>query len=240
MLEIARKGLLSNHYLVRQDGKVVTRLRRSRWRTRRSFGAALLLAACAAPEAPVANPSPALLLRVHGTADASLTIRIFTQYVSTEKDCRRTTNWLAGASVPQSASVETTVTRSGNDYEASVALDHFLPGECGWLPSVIAFQLSNAAGLSTGRFASTPESSKLVPGPVSKIWVSPAASTGTADPRPGAATIQPLDLKCREFAFRDASMLNCIPDTPREVALISMQATEVRADFQDLTAAPGD
>jgi hypothetical protein len=34
-------------------------------------------------------------------------------------------------------------------------------------------------------------------------------------------------------------MLNCVSESPREVPLISMEATEVRVDFKDLTAGNG-
>src|SRR5688572_12753762 len=123
-------------------------------------GLALTMAACLSPEPPVVNAAPIGLVRVHGTASPSLTIRVSTQYVTTAKSCR-----LKGAapSVPSSEWVESSVTREGASYEATVTLDHFQQDDCSWQPFAIAFQVTNQQGLSTGRFITDAGGTELVP-----------------------------------------------------------------------------
>jgi hypothetical protein len=190
---------------------------------------ALAIAGCSAPEPPAVNAAPAKTVRIHGDADASLTIRISTQYQSTGKKCRDAAPiW-----------VESTVARSASGYEAPVSFDHFRADECGWQPFVISFQVTNQEGLSTGSFATGPQGTEHVPGPEGKVWISPAG--GRADSsgalRMGAIAIRPLDLKCTVNVIRGARGLSCVPNSPRELPLISEEATEVRVDFDDLTAA---
>ncbi|HUG73712.1 MAG TPA: hypothetical protein VMK82_09830 [Steroidobacteraceae bacterium] len=189
--------------------------------------AALLIAGCDSPEPSVVNPDPVKIVRVHGDADVSLTISVSTQYQSTEKQCRDTAPiW-----------VESAVARSLNSYEAPVAIDHFREDECRWQPFVIAFQVTNQEGLSTGRFVTGPQGTEHVPGPEGKVWISPAGgrrdTSGTL--RKGAPAIRPLDLKCTVNVIRGARGLSCVPNSPRELPLISAEATEVGVDFEDVT-----
>jgi hypothetical protein len=194
--------------------------------------AALALAGCDTTEPPAVNPAPAQNVRVHGNADASLTIRISTQYQSTVKKCRDLAPiW-----------VDSAVARTDTSYEAPVSMDHFRADECHWQPFVIAFEVANQAGLSTGQFVTDPQGTKHVPGPEGKVWISPVAgradSSGTL--RQGALAIRPLDLKCSVNVIRGARGLSCVTNSPRELPLISEAATEVRVDFEDLTAAAVD
>jgi hypothetical protein len=193
------------------------------------FTTLLALAACAPePRPPVVNPAPAKLLRVHGAADDSLTVRVSTRYLTTKADCQ-----------PQSRWVDSDVSRASGNYEAMVAIDHFQPGECGWYPFVIAFHVTNRQGLSTGEFSSGPAGTTHVPGPEGKVWISaPGGSRSSTDrePRRGASFIRPLELGCAQNVIRGARGLSCVPDSPRELPLLSEQATEVRVDFRDLTA----
>jgi hypothetical protein len=188
--------------------------------------AALLIAGCASPEPPAVNPDPVKIVRVHGDADAALTISVSTQYQSTEKKCRDTPPiW-----------VESAVARSPDSYEAPVSIDHFRDDECGWQPFVIAFQVTNQEGLSTGRFATGPQGTEHVPGPEGKVWISPAGgrrdTSGTL--RIGTPAIRPLDLKCTVNVIRGARGLSCVPNSPRELPLISEEATAVRVDFESI------
>jgi hypothetical protein len=194
----------------------------------------LVIAGCSSSEPPQPSviPRPHKFLRVHGHADPSLAIRVSTQYQSTEKHCQRARN------TPQSQWLESEVTRTGNDYEATVTFDHFFPGSCGWRPFVIAFQVTNQAGLTTGQFAKDAQGTKLVPGPESKVWISAPDGIDAPGPdgkRMGAIAIRPLDLRCSVHVIRGTKALTCITDSPRELPLITVESKEVRVDFRDLT-----
>lgn len=194
--------------------------------------AALALAGCDTTEPPSVNPAPAKIVRVHGNADASLTIRVSTQYQSTVKKCRDVAPiW-----------VDSAVARADSSYEAPVSMDHFRADDCRWQPFVIAFEIANQAGLSTGQFVTGPQGTEHVPGPEGKVWISPVAgrtdSSGTL--RLGALAIRPLDLKCSVNVIRGARGLSCVTNSPRELPLISEDASEVRVDFEDLTATVGN
>lgn len=173
-----------------------------------------------------------------GTAEPGLVLRVFTQWFSSADGCRKAENIfrrLDGRTTPQSTWVEAEVKRSGAEYEALVPLDHFEAGECGWHPFVIAFQVTNPDGTSTGHFETDAAgTTRLVPGPENRIWIDagPAreAQRGGQGPR-GAAFIRPLELICAENRIRDAAGLSCVPVSPRELALISEDAKEVRVDF---------
>lgn len=200
------------------------------------------LAGCAdtAPESPVVNPDPARIVRIHGTADPSLTIHISTQHLSTEKKCARKGTG-AAATLPQSVRVDSSVTRSGNEYESHVALDHFEEGGCGWKPFVIGFQVANEQGTTTGHFATGAQGTQLVPGPENKVWISRPGQldwSGKVSSRQGASAIRPLDLNCAQIELRGATALSCVTDSPRELPLISDQARDVRVNFRDVTGQP--
>lgn len=199
--------------------------------------ATLLLAGCSPPPAPAENPAPAKQLRVYGTADPSLTIRVATRYISTAKTCAQSSHSLSRHSVPLSQVVEATVERSGVNYDATVSLDHFEPGECGWRAYAIAFRASTEDGLSTG----FPTADAADTGPIHtseyKVWISdPAPGDPNApESRQGTSAIRTLDLKCRQILIGDIKGLGCIEDSPGPLALISEEATQVRVDFRDLT-----
>lgn len=198
-----------------------------------------LLAGCSPADVqpPIANPGPARLLRVHGTVSPPLSLRVHTQYLSTKDQCR--IEDAAGRSIPRSQWVESGVTRSGGEYEAMVAIDHFQEDACQWRPFVIAFQVTNAQGLTTGRFSSGQGGTGLVPGPENKVWISMPGqreSTGEVSQRRGTRTIRPLDLFCAEIAVRDARALSCVTDSPRELPLLSGDATEVSVNFSEAPA----
>jgi len=196
-----------------------------------------LLAGCSpqAVEAPVANPEPGRLLRVHGVVDPSLAIEVHTQYLSSQDQCR--VENAAGKPVPRSQWVESTVTRANGEYEAEVAIDHFQEDACRWLPFVIAFQVTDAAGVTTGRFSPGPGGTQLVPGPENKVWISMPGqreSTGEVSQRRGARAIRPLDLYCAPIELRSAKALSCVTDSPRELPLLSGDATEVNVNFRPM------
>jgi hypothetical protein len=199
--------------------------------------ATLLLAGCSPPPPPSVNPAPAKPLRVYGTADPSLTIRVATRYVSTAKQCAQSSHSLSRNSLPLSQVVEATVDRSGADYEATVSIDHFERGECGWRAFAIAFRASTEDGLSTGfPTADAPDT-----GPIHtseyKVWISdPAPGDSNApESRQGTSAIRTLDLKCRQIVIGGIKGLSCIESSPGPLALISEETTQVRVDFQDLT-----
>ncbi len=184
-------------------------------------------------------------VRVWGAAAPDLTVRVLTRWLSTSADCRQAENLfrrMDGQTAPGSAWVEAPVRRDGGTYEAQVALDHFEAGACGWHPFVIAFQVTNAEGTSTGHFeASAGSGRRLVPGPQELVWIDSEpvsaarvgdAQRGAGPPPRGARFVRPLELVCAENTIRDARGLSCVPESPRELALISMEAEEVQVNFR--------
>lgn len=212
---------------------------------------ALLTGCGGRTETPVASDTPAREVRIWGTADETLGLRVLTQYQSTVDSCRQADNVfrrMDGETRPQSVWVESTVQRTGRDYEAHVALDHYLPGECGWRPFVIGFQVTNPEGLSTGQFMPVGAGrNRLEPGPENRIWIGAPAGTGgeggsarsgNAARPAGAKEIRPMLLLCRQQEIRLARAISCVLDSPRELPLISLEAEAVQVDFRDLTAMP--
>jgi hypothetical protein len=194
-----------------------------------------MLAACDPPPAPVVSASPARILRVHGDADPTLTIRVSTRHISTGEECARKAG---GAAVPRAREVESSVTRSDTGYEATVVLDHFVADACRWHPFLISFQVTNRAGLSTGHFATGPQGTTHTPGLEAKVWISaPEGSRSATDreARHGSAYMRPLELQCTKNVMGGVSGLSCVPDSPRELPLISTEAADVQVDFHDLT-----
>jgi hypothetical protein len=187
------------------------------------------------PEPPTVNPASSRTVRIHGSIDPSLTVKVSTQYISTEEKCRQDSNLAKGGAAVQATWVDSAVTRTGNEYETSVSLDRFVEGDCRWRPFMIAFQVTDAQGISTGQFVSSDESTTHVPGPEGKIWVSVAgqADDGDGQRRAGSAYVRPLELLCRANTHRGAKGLFCVESTPRELPLISEQATEVRVNFRE-------
>jgi len=211
-----------------------------------------LLAGCGGrADIPVPNDASTRHVQIRGTADETLGLRVFTQYQSTIASCRQADNLfrrMDGQTRPQSVWVESPVQRTGRAYEARVALDHYLPGECGWRPFVIGFQVTNPEGLSTGQFIPLGGGrNRLEPGPENRIWVGAAAGAGGEAgsardghaARPvGAKEIRPMLLLCRQQEIRLARAISCVLDSPRELPLISLEAQAVQVDFRDLTAVP--
>lgn len=177
-------------------------------------------------EAPLVNPNPQRSVRVSGSVDPSLSIKVSAVYVSTERECRRVTNWFAGASAPLSERVESSVSRSGTAYEALVSLDHLLEGKCRWRPYAIEFQIATQDGLSTGSFATVGNVTRHVAAPVSVIWI---------DARKGVPPPLPLVRECRRMHRGEAAGLLCVPPVRGNVTTLSEAATEVQVDFRDLT-----
>ena len=204
---------------------------------------AVTLAGCGASGPPDPNPDPAQRVRLSGALDPSLDLRVFTQHFTAARKCRSAENLfrrLDGRTQPRSVWVESAVQRDDDRYVATVALDHFEPGECGWHPFVIAFQVSTRDGLSTGRVVPGADGQhRLEPEPESRIWIDAAAAgAASRDGRPaGHRQIAPLELTCRQHAIQGVMALSCLPEIPRGLALLSEEATEVRVDFRDRTDA---
>lgn len=199
------------------------------------------LAACGtgqAPAQPAVQPS-SRTLRVSGAIAPDLQLRVVTRWLSTAQGCRSAENLfrrLDGTTTPSSTWVEAEVLRAEGAYEARVALDQFAPGECGWRPFVIAFQVTNAEGVSTGHFEARPGGRReLVPGPQELVWIDStpggSAASGRAPQPRGARFVRPLDLVCAEQQIRGARGLSCVTESPREIALISLDAEAVEVNF---------
>jgi hypothetical protein len=181
----------------------------------------VLAAGCSPSEPPAVNAEPAHHLRVFGLATPSLTVRVGAQYFTSEKKCQRDGR-------PQSTWVEAPVTRTEGQYEASVSLDHFQQGECRWRPFMIGFHISTAGGLSTG---SRTDGGEFAPGAEGKVWISVPG-----DERQGGAFVRPLDLQCSRNELLAPQAISCVPNSPRELPLLSTDATEVQVDFTDQTS----
>jgi hypothetical protein len=196
--------------------------------------AALFLAACSPPPAPTVNPAPTKPLRVHGTADPSLTIKVATRYISTAEQCGQGSHWLSRNSVPLSKVVESTVDRSGADYEATVSIDHFERGECGWRAFAIAIRASTEDGMSSGFLSADARDTGPIHSTEYKVWISdPTPGDPNApESRQGTSAIRTLDLKCRQIVIGGIKGLSCLEDSPGPLALISEEATQVRVDFR--------
>lgn len=193
---------------------------------------------------PVARDRPQLLVRIHGEADPTLQVEVQTRWLTVAERCGRAPGLLQrldGATpTPWSLWVAAPVRRDGRQYEATVALDHFEAGECAWHPFVIGFLVTHEEGVTTGQFVSSgADAGRFEPGPEARIWVDSAVRRAASrqardDPR-GLGQVRPLQLGCRVIVIRGAKGLSCVPDTPRELALITEDAVEVRVDFRDRT-----
>jgi hypothetical protein len=213
--------------------------------------AALALSACSKSESPVVNPNPVKLLRVHGTADSSMSIRIGTQYFSSNPQCRRrrhpfnVASYLEGIGPsPVFVWAESEVARSGDSYEATVAIDHFQEGKCGWYPFVVAFQITNRDGLTYGQVPSGKQATEVVSPSGSMIWIN---TLGRGDPRvvsphtTGSSFFPPKQVECRASHSSSGAFdpLMCIPTKSLgKSSTISEEVKEAKLDFIDLTESP--
>lgn len=214
-----------------------------------ALGAALAwLGGCSGGEdRPKENPAPARVVRVHGVADPSLSIAVQVEYFTAAAGCRRASSLLRrldGAAVPQRRIVDVPVARARDGrYEAGVPLDQFEPGECGWHPFVIAFQVRNQAGTSTGQvMVDGAGRSALQPGAQGAVWIdSPVrreAMPGQALPA-GRLEVPAVQMQCKENTVRGTAVLNCVTERPGMLTVIREQAAEVEVNFRD-AGASGD
>lgn len=194
---------------------------------------------------PVENPAPSRLVRVHGAADPTLDLKVSIRYFTAAPGCRRSGRFLrrpdGEGGAPQMRAVEAEVTRAADGrYEALVPLDQFAPGECDWHPFVIAFQLRNAAGLSTGQFVVDGSGrTRLEPGAQGFVWVDSAirrARVSKGALPGGALEVRPLELRCRPNTVRGVQGLSCVTPRPGVLAVIAEEAESVQVDFRDLSA----
>jgi len=193
-------------------------------------------------EEAVVNAHPARVLRVFGTVDPSLTIKVRTSYFNFEGKCRQKNDVPEGGPESRPAWVESRVVRSGDSYDTQVVYDYFQDGTCHWYPYEVMFQVTNLDGLTTGYFSTVINATthvadtRHIAAPSTMIWINPP---GTAD-SPGhvaARSLAPLDVDCREHRWPggDANSLDCPVTTS---SLISQEATEVRLNLHDQTATP--
>lgn len=198
---------------------------------------------------PVENPEPSRLVRVHGTADPTLDLKVSIRYFTAAPGCRRVSSFLrrldGEEGPPQMRAVEAEVTRAADGrYEALVPLDQFAPGECDWHPFVIAFQVQNAAGLSTGQFVVDGSGrTRLEPGAQGFVWVDSAIrrARGSSGPLPaGALEVRPLELLCRPNTMHGVQALSCVTPRPGVLTVIAEEAEAVQVDFRDLSGMGGE
>jgi hypothetical protein len=154
--------------------------------------AALVFAGCMAarvvgplspsdPSYPAEKPSPSRVIQVHGTVSATLDLSLTADYIATPRiGCTATSSLIAGsiegATWPMSVRAPITLVRRGDEYTAQVAVDRFLPGQCGWHFYGVSAQVSKGAQ-STARntIASipdgrTPESWHANSEPTPAVW----------------------------------------------------------------------
>lgn len=103
------------------------------------------------------NPHPTRVIRVFGTMDQSLSVKVKTLYETRGGACGiRSDNliagWIEGVATPRLIWGGSKVERTGDHYEAHVAIDRFAD-KCGWYPRFIGFQISNQENLTTGEFS---------------------------------------------------------------------------------------
>jgi len=188
-------------------------------------------------QAPVPNPHPTKVVRVHGTIDPSLSLEISTQYMSSAPRCSRTINWLEGVSDPISVWSESVVQRSDDQYEASVIIDRYQEGSCGWYPSAIGFYVTNRNGAATFHSEWKQGSAHEGAGPQQLVWIHTLGKGGSleVDVRTGGvARLVPFEVGCVELVSTGLTRLNCY--SPRGIPAISEDATEVHVDLRDLTS----
>jgi hypothetical protein len=187
-------------------------------------------------EAPVVNPHPVKLVRVFGTVDPSFSIRIFALFLSSAPQCRRLLDWWEGVYSPMGVWSESTVQRTGNRYEALVALDEYREGKCGWNPYSIAYYISNHYGVSSYGPA---KGLRLPPntGPIPFIWVNGPGKRDilVADPtHPGVQTLPTITEQCGEDQQVGESERIVCPDlSPRIIAVINEEAKEVHLNLAE-------
>ena len=82
---------------------------------------------------PQENRSPSHVVRVHGTISRTIEVRLTAYYgAHGGKECQWTAPFPRGTKHPLSVLVPVAVARNGEDFSATVAVDHFLPGRCTW------------------------------------------------------------------------------------------------------------
>jgi hypothetical protein len=151
------------------------------------------------PDYPSENPSPARIVRVHGTISAPLTLSLTADYAATPRvGCTATSSWVAGAiegaTWPLTVRLPIDLAQHGNEYTAELAVDRFLPGRCGWHFSGVSAQVSKATQ-STSRNSviripdgHTPESSHYNSEPTAVVWRCrfPSGTSGPSAPSSSA------------------------------------------------------
>ncbi len=192
-------------------------------------------------DGPRENPAPARVVRVHGVADATLRIAVQVEYFTAAAGCRRAPGLLRrldGASTPQRRTVNVPVARArGGRYEAGVPLDQFEPGECRWHPFVIAFQIENQAGTSTGQVVvDSAGRSTLQPGAQGAVWIDSRVRREAMAGQPlpaGRLEVPAVEMQCKENTVRGTAVLNCVTARPGMLTVILEQAGAVEVNFRD-------
>lgn len=89
------------------------------------------VASCATePDAPVLNPSPKQLVRIHGRLPKSLTITLWARYITQDESCwseKAKAGFSLGTNIlPEPVEVQ----RVGEGFEATLVVDKYLPEQC--------------------------------------------------------------------------------------------------------------
>ena len=91
---------------------------------------------------PVINNSPQHLLKIHGKIDPSINLVITTKYLTTNKKCSKTVNWLEGVKSKGTHRIDHPVNSKEGLYEVLVEYETLLPGDCQWKIFSIEYSLS--------------------------------------------------------------------------------------------------
>lgn len=196
---------------------------------------------------PVENPAPTRFVRVHGSVDPTLALKVGVRHFTAAEGCRHATPLLrrldGEQGPPQMREIDVPVMRTeGGRYEALVPLDRLEPGECGWHPFVIAIQVENASGLSTGEFRREGDRMRLQPAGQGVVWIDSAvrrARVRTGPLPPGTLEVQPVELQCRPHTLRGAQSLSCVTPRPGALTVIAEQAEAVEVNLRDLSQMRG-
>jgi hypothetical protein len=121
--------------------------------------------------------------------------------------------------------------RTGDHYEAIVAVDRFVDDECHWYPRYIGFQISNQENLTTGEFS--PRFGHIA-GPENVVGVTGPRIVGGVHE---VVMPEPQTIECRQRRENGQTGLKCKHKTG-DSAEIAVDAREIQVDVHDLSTTP--
>jgi hypothetical protein len=108
------------------------------------------------PAPQVVTATPTRFLQIGGKLDPGVELELHVDYATTVEKCRRTVNKLAGAYSPRHHRVPAQLRIDGGRYSATLPLDAVVPGDCGWQPWAIDYDVKVNGNSMTVPVAPTP------------------------------------------------------------------------------------